>query len=73
MANGNGYKTSTIALLGIVVTGIGAWLIFGQDKVTRDEFTALRTEMRQGFDGLEGTHMQLREAVVRLNTILEER
>ena len=37
MANNGLLKLLTGALAGMVVTGIGAWLIFGQDKVTRGE------------------------------------
>ena len=80
MTHGNGYKTATIALLGIVITGISGWLMFGQDKVTRQELTQARGEDRRYVQELKGTVdrldinvRRLGEAVVRLNTILEER
>jgi hypothetical protein len=67
-------------MAGIVVTGITAWLTFGQDKVTRNELTQARGEDRQyvqelrtTVDRLDITVRNLSEAVVRLNTILEER
>ena len=80
MTHGNGYKTATIALLGVVITGISGWLMFGQDKVTRDELTQARGEDRQyvqelkrTVDRLDVTVRDLSGAVVRLNTILERR
>ena len=80
MTHGNGYKTATIALLGVVITGISGWLMFGQDKVTRDELTQARGEDRQyvqelkrTVDRLDVTVRDLSGAVVRLNTILETR
>ena len=80
MTHGNGYKTATIALLGVVITGISGWLMFGQDKVTRSELTQARGEDRQyvqelkrTVDRLDVTVRDLSGAVVRLNTILETR
>ena len=62
-----------ITLLGMVTTGIGAWLVLGRDNINRLEFTELRIEFTQSIDKLDGTVRGLSEAVVRLNTILEER
>ncbi len=74
------YRIATYVMAGIVVTGITAWLTFGQDKITRDELTQARGEDRQyvqelrtTVDRLDVTVRNLSEAVVRLNTILEER
>lgn len=74
------YRIATYVMAGILVTGITAWLTFGQDKVTRDELTQARGEDRQYVQELKGTVdrldvtvRNLSEAVVRLNTILEER
>ena len=73
MANGNGYKTSTLALLGVVLTGVAAWLVFGQDKVTRNELTQMETRINVPIRELQQTVRALDRSVVRLNTILEER
>ena len=74
------YRIATYVMAGIIATGTAAWLTFGQDKVTRDELTQARGEDRQYVQELKGTVdrldinvRQLGEAVVRLNTILEER
>ena len=40
MANSNGtivWKLIATTCVGIIVTGAGAWMVFGQDKVTRSE------------------------------------
>ena len=74
------YRIATYVMAGIVVTGITAWLTFGQDKVTRQELTQARGEDRRYVQELKGTVdrldinvRRLGEAVVRLNTILETR
>ena len=74
------YRIATYVMAGIVVTGITAWLTFGQDKITRDELTQARGEDRRYVQELKGTVdrldvtvRDLSEAVVRLNTILETR
>jgi hypothetical protein len=74
------YRIATYVMAGIVVTGITAWLTFGQDKVTRNELTQARgedrqyvQEVRRTVETLDVTVRKLGEAVVRLNTILEER
>ncbi len=74
------YRIATYVMAGIVVTGITAWLTFGQDKITRSELTQHRSEDRQYVQELKGTvdrlDLNVRDlglAVSRLNTILEER
>ncbi len=74
------YRIIAYVMAGIVVTGVTAWLTFGQDKVTRMELMRARGEDRQYVQELKGTvdrlDMTVRSlsgAVVRLNTILEER
>ncbi len=67
------WKTIAITLLGMVATGVSAWLVLGRDNVNRLEFTELRIEFTQSIDKLDDTVQGLSEAVVRLNTILEER
>ena len=74
------YRVLTFVMAGMLVTGITAWLTFGVDKVTRDELAQARTqdreyvqELRGTVDRLDVTVRSLSEAVVRLNTILEER
>ena len=74
MTPSNGaWKTIAITLLGMVATGVSAWLVLGRDNVNRLEFTELRIEFTQSIDKLDDTVRGLSEAVVRLNTILEER
>ncbi len=67
------WKTIAITLLGMVATGVSAWLVLGRDNVNRLEFTELRIEFTRSIDKLDDTVHDLSEAVVRLNTILEER
>ena len=67
------WKTIAITLLGMVATGVSAWLVLGRDNVNRLEFTELRIEFTRSIDKLDDTVQGLSEAVVRLNTILEER
>lgn len=67
------YKTIAITLMGMVATGLSAWLMFGQDNVNRTEFNQLRTEITVSIDDLRTTTGDLRVAVERLTTILEER
>lgn len=74
MHTSNGtWKTIAITLLGMVATGISAWLVLGRDNVNRGEFNELRVEFTQSIGQLDNTVDRLSEAVVRLNTILEER
>ena len=74
MTPSNGaWKTIAITLLGMVATGVSAWLVLGRDNVNRLESTELRIEFTQAIDKLDDTVQGLSEAVVRLNTILEER
>ncbi len=67
------WRTLAITLLGMVVTGVSAWLVMGRDNINRHEFNELRVEFTQSIGKLDGTVRGLSEAVVRLNTILEER
>ncbi len=67
------WKTIAITLLGMVTTGVSAWLVLGRDNINRPEFNELRVEFTQSIDKLDDTVRGLSEAVVRLNTILEER
>lgn len=74
MHTSNGtWKTIAITLIGIVVTGVSAWMVMGRDNINRHEFNELRIEFTQSIDKLDGTVRRLDNAVVRLNTILEER
>ena len=67
------WRTLAITLLGMVVTGVSAWLVMGRDNINRHEFTELRVEFTQSINKLDGTVRRLDNAVVRLNTILETR
>lgn len=67
------WRTIAITLLGMVATGVSAWLVLGRDNVNRQEFNELRVEFTQSIGQLDNTVDRLSEAVVRLNTILEER
>jgi hypothetical protein len=47
------WRTMTSTLLGVVVTGAGAWLVFGANKVTRDEMRAHVAQQLQPLKRIE--------------------
>ncbi len=74
------YRTTCYVMGGVLVTGVAAWLTFGQDKITRAELMQHRSEDREYVQELKGTVEQLDTtvrklglSVERLNTILEVR
>lgn len=61
------YRTSLLVLVGILVTGIGAWLTFGLDKVSRPELreavAEVRTQVAETEDRLAAETNDLRSVV----------
>jgi hypothetical protein len=67
--NGNGFwKTATITLTGVVLTGAAAWITFGQTKITRAdmlEYVAQEKAIAQL------THKAHNDAIVQMQTSIE--
>lgn len=61
----NGFwKTVAVVLIGVILTGAGAWLTFGQDRVARNELReALATVTENHERQMEDLRTQVRDLV----------